>query len=157
MNAKIDTDHANSEYYGGDADRAIGLQLPPCAEIFSQFDPEHLASRLPRVSDPDLWSARDADQFVGFKLGYRRGAHSFHSWLGGVHPSARRRGTAAELTHRQHARAVGTGYRLVETRTRAVKNGMRILNLRHGFRITAFEVDSGGCPVATQRKDRSET
>ncbi|MGY4398225.1 GNAT superfamily N-acetyltransferase [Sphingomonas sp. UYAg733] len=131
----------------------MALLLELCAEIFPGFDQEYLASRLPRATEPDLWLAYDAAGIVGFKLGYRRGASLFYSWLGGVHPRARRAGVAEALMERQHARALASGYTHIETRTRAANNGMIILNLRHGFHVAAFEIDASGIPVVTQRKD----
>jgi len=140
------------ELYRGDAQRAVDLLLPLCAEVFPGFDPEYLASRFPRVCGPQLWLARQSERIVGFKLGYRRSKDGFYSWLGGVHPSVRRAGVAAELIQRQHAHAASAGHRFIETRTRAVNNEMLILNLRNGFHVVGFEVDSGGISVVTLRK-----
>lgn len=141
------------EHFKSSAADTVALLLPLCAAIFSGFDPDYLTSRLTRVTDPDLWLAHDETGVVGFKLGYRRGATLFYSWLGGVHPRARRAGVAAALMERQHIHAAASGYTHVETRTRAASNGMIILNLRHGFHVAAFEIDAGGIAVVTQRKD----
>lgn len=127
--------------------------LALCKAVFPEFDDRYLLDRLPGLIDPDLWIAEPEGEWVGFKLGYRRGGDLLYSWLGGVHPSARRLGIASELTNRQHAHAATAGYRFVETRTRAMNNAMVIVNLQHGFHVAGFEVDSKGIPVVIQRKE----
>lgn len=137
-----------------EAVRALGDELARlCADSFGSFDPAYLTERLEHVSDPCAVLARDGEGVLtGFKLGYRRGSHLFYSWLGAVHPSARRQGLASALMARQHAWASRAGYLDVETRTRAVNATMITLNLRAGFVITGFEIDRNGIGVVTQRK-----
>ncbi|MET0308795.1 MAG: GNAT family N-acetyltransferase [Sphingomonas sp.] len=137
----------------GSAAEIAALLLPLCAEIFPGFDGSYLTRRLPTIQDVDLWLAREGERVVGFKLGYRRGPQLLYSWLGGVHPSARRAGVAGKLMELQHRHAAEAGYGLIETRTRASNNAMIILNLRSGFTVTGFEIDSAGIPIVTQRKD----
>lgn len=132
----------------GAADPLLAL----CGAVFLDFDPDYLLGRLAHIADPDLWLATEGGEWVGFKLGYRRGDALLYSWLGGVHPRLRGQGVASELMRRQHAHAAAAGYRFVETRTRAVNNAMILLNLRHGFQIAGFEVDARGIEVVTQRK-----
>lgn len=144
-----DTDY--QRWAGPIADAADPL-LALCKAVFAEFDSAYLLDRLPRIADPDLWLAIEGDEWVGFKLGYRRGDALLYSWLGGVHPRLRGQGVASELMERQHAHAAAVGYRFVETRTRAANNPMILLNLRHGFHITGFEVDARGIPVVVQRK-----
>ncbi|WP_052215828.1 GNAT family N-acetyltransferase [Sphingomonas sp. ERG5] len=139
--------------HGGSADEAIALLLPLCMMLFPGFDPNYLALRLPGVAGADLWLAYRGDELVGFKLGYRRGPHLFYSWLGGVHPSARRLGIADALMVRQHEAATASGHTHVETRTRAANNAMIMVNLRHGFQVVGLEIDAQGIPVVTQRKE----
>ncbi len=141
------------ERHQGSAEEIAALLLPLCAEIFPGFDSAYLTRRLAAIQDADLWLGRESDRVVGFKLGYRRGPQLLYSWLGGVHASARRAGVAGQLMERQHRHAAAAGYRFVETRTRASNNAMIILNLRSGFTVTGFEIDSAGIPVVTQRKD----
>ncbi len=146
-----------SKSFAGTATEAVTLLLPLCDAVFPGFDAAYLANRLPHVADPHLLFARRDDGVpVGFKLGYRRGESLFYSWLGGVAPEARRIGLAALMMERQHAEARALGYRHVETRTRAANNPMILLNLRHGFHVAGFEVDSHGIPVVTQRKALAE-
>jgi predicted GNAT superfamily acetyltransferase len=124
-----------------------------CGVAFESFSPEYLTSRVAHVDAPALITARFADgTLAGFKLGYRRGAQLFYSWLGAVHPDARRRGVAAELMHRQHAWAKAEGYVEIETRTRAANVAMIILNLKSGFRVRGFEIDAQGREIVIQRK-----
>ncbi len=135
---------------------AIGEAAEPLLALyraaFDQADDAYLLSRLTHMADPMLWIAEDAGGWVGFKLGYRRGATLLYSWLGGVHPRVRGQGIASALMVRQHEAALGEGYTHVETRTRAANNAMLMLNLRHGFQICGYEVDARGNPVVTQRK-----
>ncbi|MCW3849191.1 GNAT family N-acetyltransferase [Sphingomonas sp. LB-2] len=120
--------------------------------VFEHIDDAYLLSRLPHMADPMLWIAEDEAGWVGFKLGYRRGATLLYSWLGGVHPRARGQGVASALMVRQHEAAAAQGYARVETRTRAANNAMLMLNLRHGFHVCGYEIDARGIPVVTLRK-----
>jgi predicted GNAT superfamily acetyltransferase len=105
------------------------------------------------VVDPSLVLARFANgSLAGFKLGYRRGATLLYSWLGAVHPDARRQGVAAELMRRQHEWARSQGYTEIDTQTRAANNAMIILNLKSGFRIRGFGLDTLGREIVIQRK-----
>ncbi|MCC5980614.1 MAG: GNAT family N-acetyltransferase, partial [Oceanicaulis sp.] len=120
---------------------------------FGEFDPAYLTDRLTTITAPSLVTARgEHGKLAGFKLGYRRGSSLFYSWLGAVHPSARRQGLASALMGRQHGWAARAGYRQVETRTRAENAAMIVLNLKSGFVITGFETDRNGIGVVTQRK-----
>lgn len=141
------------ERWRGSMAEAAEPLLALCRSIFGDFSDDYLLGRLPHLADPALWLAID-DQaaWKGFKLGYRRGADIFYSWLGGVAPEMRGRGVASELMRLQHAQAEADGYRFVETRTRATNNAMIVLNLRHGFHITGHETDARGVSVVTQRK-----
>jgi GNAT superfamily N-acetyltransferase len=141
----------------GDAARSSDELLRLCTVAFEIFAPDYLTSRLAHVVAPALVTARFANgTLAGFKLGYRRGATLFYSWLGGVHPDARRQGVAAELMRRQHEWARSEGYTEIETQTRAVNNAMIILNLKSGFRVRGFGLDSMGREIVIQRKRLSE-
>ena len=137
----------------GEAVRALGGELLAlCETIFPGFAADYLTGRLGHVDAPAAVVARDdTGRLVGFKLGYRRGAGLFYSWLGGIHADVRRQGLARRLMTAQHDWARGQGYRSVETRTRASNNPMIILNLRSGFQVAGFEVDRNGQPIVTQR------
>lgn len=139
----------------GDAARDMVPVLQACLLMFPDFRVDYLAQRLPMVTDPALVAARDGDEIIAFKLGYRRGAGLFYSWLGGVVPSARRRGVASRLTRMQHEWALSKGYQWIETRTRATNNPMIILNLQQGFEVCGFETNPHGIAVITQRKKLS--
>lgn len=141
------------EIVSGEAARAADEVLAFCVLAFDEFTPGYLTSRLLHVDGPALVTARFVDgSMAGFKLGYRRGESLFYSWLGGVHPDARRQGVAGELMRRQHEWVKAQGFAEIETRTRAANNAMLIVNLRSGFRICGFEVDAAGRQIVTQRK-----
>jgi GNAT superfamily N-acetyltransferase len=69
-----------------------------------------------------------------------------------VHPDARRQGVAGELMRRQHEWAQSQGYTEIETQTRAINNAMIILNLKSGFHICGFGLDTLGRQIVIQRK-----
>lgn len=137
----------------GDAARQPEELLELCRVAFEQFSPDYLTSRLVHVAAPALVTARfENGSLAGFKLGYRRGAALFYSWLGGVHPDARRQGVAAKLMQLQHEWAQSQGYTEIETSTRTANNAMIILNLKSGFRVRGFGVDTFGREIIIQRK-----
>ncbi len=136
-----------------DAARSPDELLELCRVAFEEFAPDYLTSRLAHVAAPALVTARFANgALAGFKLGYRRGPSLFYSWLGGVHPDARRQGVAADLMRRQHAWAQSQGYTEIETQTRATNNAMIILNLRSGFRICGYRLDHMSREIVMQLK-----
>jgi len=84
------------------------------------------------------------DEPVGFKIGYRRTANEFYSWLGGVHPDQRGKGIAKRLMEKQHELAKGHGYKRVRTHTENQFKEMLILNLKMGFdMIGTFQTHKG--------------
>lgn len=125
--------------------------------VFEDIDEHYLLARLPGMEDAMLWIAERDGEWIGFKLGYRRGATLLYSWLGGVRGDARGQGIASALMVRQHEAALAEGYTHVETRTRAANNPMLMANLRHGFRVCGFELDARGIPVVTLRKALADT
>ena len=134
------------------------LLLRLCRAVFAEFDASYLAARLPLIVKPVLTLADDDDgQPIGFKLAYEREPGTLYSWLGGVVPSARRRGVASKLMATQHDWARAAGYMRVETRTRAGNNAMIIINLRHGFQIVGLEAVAGTEPVVIQKLNFGST
>jgi GNAT superfamily N-acetyltransferase len=136
----------------GDEARDSTRLAAACERIFPGFDLGYLIPRLATVSHPALICASHGGTLLGFKLGYRRGASLFYSWLGGIDPNVRRLGLARRLMAVQHDWARAAGYTAIETRTRAANNAMIVLNLRHGFVISGYETDGQGIAVVTQRK-----
>lgn len=137
---------------GADVLRLGEELLALCRGVFPDFAPAYLLDRLPRLDGAAVVTAREpSSRLVGFKLGYRRGETLFYSWLGGVHPGARRLGLGRRLMAAQHAWARSKGYAHVETRTRVSNNPMIILNLQSGFLIAGFQLDKAGIPVVIQR------
>ncbi len=137
----------------GEPARDTTKLLPLCLEMFDDFSPTYLTERLERVTEPILVCASlRSGRWVGFKLGYRRRPQLLYSWLGGVHPEARRQGLARKLMMQQHEWASANGYRFIETQTQAHNTAMLILNLQAGFTICGYETNSQGVPVVIQRK-----
>lgn len=148
----IEASDLKIEKFEGDEARDSGRLAAACERIFPSFDLGYLIPRLATISDPALICASHGGTLLGFKLGYRRGAFLFYSWLGGVDPNVRRLGVARRLMAAQHDWAGTAGYTAIETRTRAANNAMIVLNLRHGFVISGYETDAQGIAVVTQRK-----
>ena len=144
-----------TEFQGQNARDQHDAIVRIASRVFAEFTENYIQERLPHVVDPLLLVAQEGGRWLGFKLGYRRGA-MFYSWVGGVHPEAQRRGIAQALMERQHELVRRLGYDWLMTRTRAVNNAMIILNLRNGFHISGFEVDRQGIPVVVQCKQLRE-
>lgn len=90
-------------------------------------------------------------QVVGCKLGYERKPGHFYSWLGGVHPSQRGRGIAAELMRQQHKWCRQQGYHTIRTQTYNQWRDMLILNLRHGFDIIGTVQAKRGLTIVLEK------
>ncbi|MEX2497936.1 MAG: GNAT family N-acetyltransferase [Wenzhouxiangellaceae bacterium] len=131
--------------------RRTELLTAMARDVFDDLDPGYIGARVPHMVDPMLVMASDELGPLGFKLGYRDSAN-FYSWLGGVHPRARRQGLATELMRAQHAHVHSMGYRNITTRTRASNRTMIILNRKCGFEIVGFEINDAGFAVVNQRK-----
>lgn len=75
---------------------------------------------------------------AGFKVGYAKNDRIFYSWMGGVLPEFRGRGTASALAAAQEARLRPLACKTIELKTRNCHRGMLIFALRSGFHITGF-------------------
>ena len=81
--------------------------LEECVEVIQSIDEfehkepsESLASRL-RDKKYLIQVAEENHQLLGFKIGYELDRDTFYSWLGGVIPSARKKGVAQKLLEHQ--------------------------------------------------------
>jgi len=118
--------------------------------------PNYVEQRMPLIQDPVLHLAHDdIGHMLGFKLAYRRGPTLLFSWLGGVLPTARRKGVARALMTAQHEWAKSEGYTHVETNTRSTNNPMITANLSNGFHIVGME-SKGTHLMIVQRKSLSQ-
>ena len=83
-------------------------------------------------------------QIVGFKIGYDHGESSrrFYSWPGGVHPDYRSQGIGSELIRPQRAHCLNAEFLTIRSKTTNQRQGMLLLNIRHGFRIIGTYLDS---------------
>lgn len=95
--------------------------------------------------------AEDGDELLGFKLGYeldKAAANQasqqriFYSWLGGVLPSARRRGAARLLLHAQETWVNANGYQEIRVKSRNRYRNMLMLLLSEGYQIFDIEPQS---------------
>ena len=132
-------------------DGAFVADLGAVAErIFGAIDLEQFMWKLERLPEVAFHTARDG-AWVGFKLGYAETPTRFHSWLGGVVDTHRRRGIASRLMQAQHEWAVSRGYEAIETSALPTNFGMLALNLRHGFHVIGTYVRDGS-PRVLMRK-----
>lgn len=107
--------------------------------VFSPM-PGVLEARLSERKNTMILVAHDDTGVVGFKIGYQDSPEVFHSWLGGVHPHARKRGIASALMQAQHDWALEKGYTYLTTNTENKWRDMLLLNIRHGFDIIGTSV-----------------
>ena len=76
---------------------------------------------------------------VGFKVGYELNDSTFYSWMGGVMPSARKKGIAAALLQTQEQWVRERGYRQIEVKTRNRHRNMLLLLISRGYLISDVE------------------
>ncbi len=128
-------------------DSAIEEMARLVSETFGEQYPEpNFPERVLSKFKPMVVLAKNADDVVGFKLGYERWQGTFFSWLGCVRPEYRRQGIARELLRRQHQWCKEQGYEKILTNSRNSFPEMLILNIQEGFQITGTDVDGGEPP-----------
>ncbi len=79
--------------------------------------------------------AYNGKSLIGFKIGYPYNAHTFYSWVGGVHPKFRNQGIAKQLAKIQEDCAKSKGFTKLRTKSMNQFKPMMILNLKNGFDI----------------------
>ncbi len=95
-----------------------------------------------RVSALTLIARNNADNIIGYKLGYAISHDVFYSWLGGIHPAYRNRGIASLLIQTQHDWCIKNGFRLIRTKTLQSNAIMYALNRKHGFHVIGNDCTS---------------
>ncbi len=81
---------------------------------------------------------------IGFKIGYPYNAHTFYSWVGGVHPKFRNQGIAKQLAKTQEDYAKNKGFTTLRTKSMNQFKPMMILNFKNGFDITKIYTNNKG-------------
>jgi predicted GNAT superfamily acetyltransferase len=134
------------------APAALDALLKLHAEVFPVAEEAEVRDELARV--PGLYTllALEGDRLVGYKIGYRRKAGHFYSWLGGVSSGYRQRGIASALMERQHQWCRQSGYHTIRTQTTNHWRDMLIMNLRYGFAITGLVASPGREPKIVLEK-----
>lgn len=97
------------------------------------------------------WLAWDGPLLVGVKWGTERRPGEFHSNLGMVRPSHRRRGIARTLMRQQHAWARQQGYPRVTTNTYPHFLPMLLLDLDEGFEVVGLQGTESGLKLLLER------
>lgn len=129
------------------ADSVIEAMARLISETFGEQYPEpNFPERVRTKSHPMVILAKNANEVVGFKLGYERWQGTFFSWLGCVRSEYRRQGIARELLQRQHQWCEEQGYEKILTNSRNSFPKMMILNIQEGFQISGTEMDGGDPP-----------
>jgi ribosomal protein S18 acetylase RimI-like enzyme len=113
---------------------AISNQIP---EFVAPYSAGEYYKRLSGVEHILLIAEWDGMP-TGFKAGYAKNDRIFYSWMGGVLPKFRGRGTASALAVAQEARLRPLACTTIELKTRNCHRGMLIFALRSGFHITGF-------------------
>ena len=80
---------------------------------------------------------------VGFKVGRSNDPRMFESWVGGVHPDARRQGIASQLAAMQEAWCRARGFQFIQTETAHDNQAMLMANLKRGFWIAGTYLNRG--------------
>lgn len=114
------------------------------AALFGQIDEIKFLSRIDQAKDLFTTMAWENARLAGFKMGYAKDAHTFYSWIGGVHNDFRKQGIAQQLMHQQHIWCGQKGFTTIQTKTMNRWKPMLILNLKNGFDITQTYTDSKG-------------
>ena len=114
------------------------------AEIFDPEAPENMRRRVAMQKNALLLIAHEKGAVLGFKLGFEEDAETYYSWLGGVAPTARKRGIASSLMKAQHGWCCKNGYSFITTRTENRYRDMLLLNIKHGFEISGTFVGKRG-------------
>ena len=129
-------------YEGPPGEEVLAWVVQVNEEIFGFGESaEAIAEKLAGQKQILICLAFRDDAVVGFKAGFKERYDYFKSWRGGVLPSARRQGIAAELMKRQHAWAAEQGFRIITTNTENNNVPMQMLNLHHGFKVVGTFLD----------------
>ena len=122
--------------------------LEECVEVIQSIDEfehkessESLASRL-RDKKYFIQVAEENHQLLGFKIGYELDRDTFYSWLGGVIPSARKKGVAQKLLGHQEAWVRQNKYSQLRVKSRNQFPNMLNLLIRNNYLIEKFEKKS---------------
>ncbi|MFN3237211.1 MAG: GNAT family N-acetyltransferase [Pseudomonadales bacterium] len=104
-------------------------------EVFAEVAPGYVEWRIANMPDLSCFIATHDDEWCGFKCGYALTKRRYYSWFGGVVPTLRGKGIAAELMQAQHNWLQGTDYQVVETHVRQNNLAMVRANQKFGFKI----------------------
>ena len=122
--------------------------LEECVEVIQSIDEfehkessESLASRL-RDKKYLIQVAEENHQLLGFKIGYELDRDTFYSWLGGVIPSARKKGVAQKLLGHQEAWVRQNKYSQLRVKSRNQFPNMLNLLIKNNYLIEKFEKKS---------------
>lgn len=112
-------------------------------QLFSKAPSQDYVYQLNRrVSALALIARNNADNIIGYKLGYAMSQDVFYSWLGGIHPAYRKRGIASLLIQTQHEWCAKNGFRLIRTKTLQSNAIMYALNRKFGFHVIGNDCTS---------------
>ncbi|RYU68733.1 N-acetyltransferase [Aliivibrio finisterrensis] len=107
-----------------------------------EFDGRNTKDKLEqRLSDiPHLiLIATHNGQPVAYKMGYELSSLEFYSWLGGVVPTARKKGIATQLRLAQESWAHEKGYKAISVKSMNRYPPMLQLLISSGYHISGYE------------------
>ena len=122
-------------------------------QVFGSFNKDKFFDRFNYHKKFMLLMAYKKGVPVAFKFGYALDKETFYSWSGGVIPSERRQGIAAELMRRQHEWCMENKYKFIETKSRNKFPEMLSLNIKHGFKIIGTFTEMDGAPKIIFKKE----
>jgi GNAT superfamily N-acetyltransferase len=105
------------------------------AAVFDTLDVPDFEWRLANLPEASLALASSPSGLLGFKFGHALSSKRYQSWLGGVHPNARRQGIARRLMALQHEWAADRGFSSIETSAAHDNAAMLAVNRAAGFAI----------------------
>lgn len=114
---------------------ALSRQIPSFHHPYAAEEYERRLCTVPHL----ILVAYEAEQAVGFKVGYEREKGSFYSWMGGVLPAYQRQGIARQLAEAQEAWVQAQGYPFITFKTLNRHRAMLHFALNNGFNIMAVD------------------
>ena len=107
-------------------------------EFVNPYPREEFQKRLSR-SNSLILIAEEKGKAVGFKCGYQKSCSVFYSWMGGVIPEYRRKGTAAELLKEMENWSRFKKFSKLKFKTMNEHKAMLLFSIKHGFDIIDVE------------------
>ena len=113
----------------------VDAQIP---EFDGRNTKEKLEQRLSDIPHLILIATHNG-QSVAYKMGYELSNLEFYSWLGGVVPTARKKGIATQLRLAQESWAHEEGYKAISVKSMNRYPAMLQLLISSGYHISGYD------------------